>query len=69
VSPFTDQSGSTGPNRSVRPDPYPLHTYRVATPSVINGLVPVLFNVINDRSQCVFASLIHCYRGVCNNES
>jgi hypothetical protein len=39
----------------------PLPTHTVATPSGGNGLVRVLFNVINDWSQYVFASLIHCY--------
>ncbi|WP_327117633.1 hypothetical protein OHB12_08115 [Nocardia sp. NBC_01730] len=48
--------------------PIPLPTYTGATPSVINGSVRVLFNGINDWNQWAFASLIHCYQGVCNNE-
>ncbi|MFF3228877.1 bifunctional DNA primase/polymerase [Nocardia suismassiliense] len=49
--------------------PLPVPTYTVHTPSFINRSVGVLFNVINDWSRRVFASLIHCYQGVCNNEA
>ncbi|MFC9434759.1 bifunctional DNA primase/polymerase [Nocardia sp. NPDC057030] len=49
--------------------PLPVPTYTVQTPSIINGLVRVLLNVIEDWSKRVFASLIHCYQRVCNNTS
>ncbi|MEV6558316.1 bifunctional DNA primase/polymerase [Nocardia sp. NPDC051756] len=45
-----------------------LRTFAVRTPSVINGLVRALFNVINEWSRCVFASLNHCYQEGCNND-